>query len=310
MPDNRIIRQEFAGAVLTAAGGVNGRFHKVVADMESGLVLNQHWVSERRPIAGYGAGAEMQVELRLDSLGGANRSESFAITAGVRIPGRRDIEAGGCLHDDIAEIFPELAPLIRWHLCGIDSPMHYVANTVYLAGDRDHHGKRAGEPWAFDSAVQFGTNPIKHKLRSKFAKFLAADRSGFDFEVIRVDHRDRGRDGKYQFGPKFTFGGFGEDWHGCPFDSEEEALDFLTALRTCSPKFLQVPTQWSEGKPRQLDAARRAAIWPDATDAELMAEPADLKAALDARLPDLIAAFKAEMVAAGFWISIPDKARA
>lgn len=38
------------------------------------------------------------------------------------------------IHDDIAKHFPELAPLLRWHLCSTDSPMHYVANALYWAG--------------------------------------------------------------------------------------------------------------------------------------------------------------------------------
>jgi hypothetical protein len=38
----------------------------------------------------------------------------------------------GCLHDQIAEHFPELAGVIRWHLCTESTgPMHYVANAVH-----------------------------------------------------------------------------------------------------------------------------------------------------------------------------------
>lgn len=55
-----------------------------------------------------------------------------------------------------------------------------------------------------------------------------------------------------------------------------------------------------EGKERDLDAARRVAVWPDATDAELMQEPEELRAALVARLPGLIAAMRADIEAAGF----------
>lgn len=307
MSDNRIIRNEFAGAIVTDAGAVNGRFFNVVADMESGRILNQRFTTKSRPISGYGGGAKLRAELRFDDECG-NGHETFAITGEIRIPGLRDCEACGCLHDDIARVFPELAPLIRWHLVSTDGPLHYVANTVYLAGDRDFHGKRAGEPRAWDREVQFGANPIKHKLRTAFAKFLEEDRSGFDFEVIRVDHRDRGKTGKYQFGPKFTFGGCGKDWHECPFDDESAAIDFLTALQTCRPQFVSIPTQWSEGKARELNAARGAAVWPDATDAQLMAEPADLRAALEARLPALLAEFRADIERAGFWYAIPDKA--
>ncbi len=40
-------------------------------------------------------------------------------------------EAGGCIHENIAEHFPELAPYIKWHLFDWNGPMHYIANTMY-----------------------------------------------------------------------------------------------------------------------------------------------------------------------------------
>lgn len=55
------------------------------------------------------------------------------------------LSACGCLHDDIEKHFPELAPLIKWHLCSTDGPMHYIANTTYHARARDHNGLLAGE---------------------------------------------------------------------------------------------------------------------------------------------------------------------
>lgn len=39
----------------------------------------------------------------------------------------------GCLHEEIAKRFPELAPFIKWHLVSTDGPMYYVANSVYHA---------------------------------------------------------------------------------------------------------------------------------------------------------------------------------
>jgi len=51
----------------------------------------------------------------------------------------------GCDHERIARKFPELAPLIKWHLCSSDGPMHYIPNTLCHAGDRDCHGLRKGE---------------------------------------------------------------------------------------------------------------------------------------------------------------------
>lgn len=41
---------------------------------------------------------------------------------------------GGCCHDDIRRAFPELADLIKWHLCWEDgTPMHYIANAEWWA---------------------------------------------------------------------------------------------------------------------------------------------------------------------------------
>ncbi len=76
-----------------------------------------------------------------------NGHNTFAITGEIdRLEGKRWREdSGGCIHGEIAKHFPELAPFIKWHLCSSDGPLHYVANTVYLAGDRDCWGLRRGE---------------------------------------------------------------------------------------------------------------------------------------------------------------------
>lgn len=55
-----------------------------------------------------------------------------------------------------------------------------------------------------------------------------------------------------------------------------------------------------EGKARDFDAARSGAVWPDATDAELSQEPEALRAQLRARLPALMAEFKAAVESLGF----------
>lgn len=39
----------------------------------------------------------------------------------------------GMLHQEVAKHFPELAPLIPFHLSSEDGPMHYVANAIYWA---------------------------------------------------------------------------------------------------------------------------------------------------------------------------------
>jgi len=77
-----------------------------------------------------------------------NGHNTFSITADIQRKGNNKQwyeDSGGCCHDEVAKHFPELAPLIKWHLCGSDGPLHYVANTVYFAGNKDHNGLRKGE---------------------------------------------------------------------------------------------------------------------------------------------------------------------
>jgi len=76
-----------------------------------------------------------------------NGHNTFSVTGVIdRKSGRHWLDhSGGCIHDDIAKHVPELATYLKWHLCSTDGPMHYIANTVYQAGDRDHWGLRKGE---------------------------------------------------------------------------------------------------------------------------------------------------------------------
>lgn len=133
---NEIIIEESVRIVL----GVRGIAHRIVADGKR--IVNQTWKSSRE-IVYYGKPAIMIVELRFDD-NCRNGHSSFSITADIKKK-NGTIEACGCLHDDIKEWFPELAPLIPWHLTSTDGPMHYMANTVYAAGNRDHNGLLKGE---------------------------------------------------------------------------------------------------------------------------------------------------------------------
>lgn len=297
-----LIRSEFRGEML----GVQGRFENAHAwPNNPHLFSTQSWVSDYRPIEGYGRNGRISVAARFDD-NCKNGRHSFAITATVYTAEiRGDCTACGCLHEDIAAVFPELVPLIQWHLVSTDGPMHYLANTVFHAGNRDHYGREAGQASRFENGIRFGNNPILHTLKPGFLTWLKdagpqCFGRPYDFEVIRVDHRERGKPGAYQYPPKFTFGGYDAEWHACPFGTEREALEFLAALQQCQPRFEREPVEWSEGKARDLDAARRAAVWPDATDAELMQEPDALRATLEARLPALLERFRADIVAAGF----------
>lgn len=136
---NKIVRSEAQVTVF----GVQARAHNVQST-GTGRIVNQVISVFGRPIKGYGANASISVKLRFDDIC-RNGRETFYITAEVRRPGGRDAEACGCLHEEIARVFPELEPLIKWQLTSTDGPMQYVDNTCYHAGDRDHNGLREGE---------------------------------------------------------------------------------------------------------------------------------------------------------------------
>lgn len=55
-----------------------------------------------------------------------------------------------------------------------------------------------------------------------------------------------------------------------------------------------------EGKARDFEAARRTAIWPEATDEQLSLPEHELRALLVERLPRLLQQFRADMAALGF----------
>ena len=97
------------------------------------------------------------------------------------------------------------------------------------------------------------------------------------------------------FSPKFTFHLYTDTWHQCPFDTRQGAENFLHALKHCNPEYVPIVTAYGDGKEREIDAARRSAIWPDGTVDQLTDRDA-----LMARLPALMAEFKRDIEALGF----------
>jgi len=227
--------------------GVSGRMHNVHEPqlVRGNLVhRNQTWISVGRPVKGYGTGGTMHVEIRFDDQC-QNGHQSFAITASVctaESRRQRDIAAGGCMHDEIAKVFPELAPLTIWHHTSTDGPMHYVANTLYHAGDRDCNGLQKGE-----------------------VRQIRNGRTGLPCWTLEATAKL----------PQYVDSG------DCP--EETAILRYVPMTRT------------GEGKPRDLNAARESACWPEATDEELSVDRDQLKSVLESRLPALIAAFRADM---------------
>lgn len=222
-----------------------------------------------------------------------NGHNSFSITGTLfekSANGRMVDVGGGCIHDEIAKAIPQLEPYIKWHLTSSDGPMHYLANSLYLAGDKDCHGKRAGEAAHTEKRIYFKGFPIQIKIKASFLAWLQ-ELENFDLEVMPVAHKP---DPSYDWKPKYTFIGYEMDtWYKAPFDTEREALEFLEALQMFDFEIREVATSFSDGKQPELDAARRAAVWPDAKLEDFTKEK------LEARLPELMEAFKRDVESLG-----------
>jgi hypothetical protein len=116
---------------------------------------------------------------------------------------------------------------------------------------------------------------------------------------VAVPYVKRNDGSNYDFEPHYTVTGDDcKEWHEAPFKTLTEAREFCEALNNYELTFERVATDYAKEKPRNLAAARSVAVWPDA---------ADLEKALLARLPGLLAGFKAAIVGAGLEYEAPDK---
>ena len=183
-------------------------------------------------------GEKIVVTARMEWING-NAEPYFGLTTDVYTRGGR-LESGGCQHDLIREHFPELAYLIKWHLCGPSGPLHYIANTTYFA----------------TSVPEFA-------------------------DTYRVSITDPSGHGELYF--------------------RKNTPEMVQELEECFGRVghLQITSERERNlTPRKADlaAARRTALWPDATLEQL----ADIDALFE-RLPGLQAEFKAAMQEAGLW---------
>ena len=240
-----------------------------------------------------------------------NGRNSFAITGSLYETGPnagliidRTLLASGAIHDEISKYAPELEHLIKWHLTSTDGPMHYLANTLYNASDLDCWGRSKGEPYNFARKLKFGTSPFLYKLSKELLNFIdlvgvAADWK--DFKIVEIHHKNSKNKNEYQYSPKYSFNGMGtEEWYKAPFNTLQEANNFVAAMSSCKIEIVEEATAFGEGKDRDFKAARNSAVWPEATDEQLSLPKEDLKKLLLARLPALMQNFKTDMEQLGF----------
>ena len=280
--------------------GVPGTLFRVPGT--KGRWVCQLWVSAPRPYdEGKWGKNTLRVSIRFDDACN-NGYNTFSMTAELFDHRERYI-GGGCRHGDIANVFPSLAHLIKWHLCSTDAPLHYIANTVFLAGERDCWGCLAGEPWRFERRLRFSGSYITHRLSEKFIEWIESrsPEARRSFRILAVDHSPTPTD-TYKYGPKYTFEGYDCSWGVAPFDDETMALGYQQEFATHDMEIITIPVAWGKGKVRELDAARRSGVDFDGmlTD-EFLSQPKEvLTAALQARLPALLAAFRSDIEKAGF----------
>jgi len=110
-----------------------------------------------------------------------NGRNSFSITGDVYTAGKRSDRAhlmGGCIHEVISEFFPDLAPLIKWHLCGSDMPLYYFDNTLYYAREAVEPNikeARACAIWPNATLEQLQSrDALNERLPALMAEFRAA----------------------------------------------------------------------------------------------------------------------------------------
>lgn len=141
--------------------------------------------------------------------------------------------------------------------------------------------------------MRFGNSPITHTIKESFFNFIKEKLEKKEsFDIVGFEHE---KDPE-TYGTHYTFEGFGDKWHLCEFRTEEKAIEWQKALAG-DVEFVKVPATYHKGKERELDAARIAAVWMEATDEELCAP--DLKEKLEARLPGLLLEFKKDVESLG-----------
>lgn len=116
-----------------------------------------------------------------------NQDAHFSITCDIEEMrgGKWRESGGGAAHEITTRHFPKLAPLIKWHLCGVETgPMHYLANALYwldIAAGRVPPSQYGPEPMeAFRSTIVYGALPVDAAFDLERAP------ASLDREVIRL----------------------------------------------------------------------------------------------------------------------------
>ena len=258
-------------------------------------------------------GEKLIVTLRYDDSCG-NGHNTFSITGEIYDEDHTYL-AGGCIHEEIAKWLPHLKKYLKWHLTSSDGPMHYYANSLYFASDKDPFGNRKGAPIGWQNFVCFECAEDREvclPISSSTSKFL--DKAAYSetypltFAVTSAEQASVSYKEKPDTPPSTYYTIESIDRHGRVVDRElnqfglydytEQDLpklnNLVDLLNTYPYTFKKEANRWSEGKEPELENARAAAVWPEANLEDFTVEN------LAARLPALMEEFKRDMEELGF----------
>ena len=113
-----------------------------------------------------------RVQVRYDDECGNGRN-TFAITADI-YDGKGKLVAGGCQHEYVEKVFPELKKYIKWHLCGSNEPLYYIANTLWLAQKKQFNLARGSAAWpeATDEDLSQDPDTLKRVLLERLPALM------------------------------------------------------------------------------------------------------------------------------------------
>lgn len=180
----------------------------------------------------------------------------------------QSVQAGaiGCHHEAIAKVFPELAHLVRWHLADAEK----------------------GPLHAVANAVYHAGDRDHYGLRKGEAQQIRNGASGKPAWQLMAVNPETGE--------------------AVPLHSLDKYGDADSVADLGTPPRLEW-RPWErigEGKARDLDAARRCVVWPDAPESVLLLDRDELRPILEARIPALLAEFESDIRATGALAWEPD----
>ena len=189
-----------------------------------------------------------------------NGHNTFSMTIDAYDEEEGEFFSVGPIYDIMGKVFPEYAKYAKWRACASDGPLHYIANTLYLAGDTDCEGLKKGEyRWWFKTVKAIPSNETVFKVYQWPAAKSKRLKGGNEKELKKLEEFCRKYEGDY-------------------------------VIEDVYPSFAK-----SKGKEPDLEAARESAIWEDATLEELSSKEKLIK-----RLPALMEEFKEAMEELGF----------